>query len=257
MGQQAGIILAGFKSLFYAIKRLCWGAASKERGEISWHYHCQWPSFVAVGSAGAGASNPCAGAQSGCLQASHTRAVAVCPPQELGDGVTCPQSTQHCSHWAWTFSYLGWRNRCLFLLWRDYFFCATSLRLFAWLSLCFHHMQQALTTSYEAAIHLGPVWNIAGFSFSFFWTIHVANLSPCLHSFFSNVSGLLPCNISNPWLLDAADGVLVTLHHRSGCEDFLCLTSWLLRQGECSVESVWRTSVCLMPAGFSPDTLFH
>jgi len=43
-------------------------------------------------------------------------------------------------------------------------------------------MQQALTTSFGAAIHLGPIWNISGFFFSFFWPIHVANLSPCLHT---------------------------------------------------------------------------
>jgi len=72
IGQQAGNILAGFaiKSLFYAIK--CQGAALGERGELSWHHHCQRPWFAAAGSAGAGASYPCAGAQPGCLQASHT-----------------------------------------------------------------------------------------------------------------------------------------------------------------------------------------
>lgn len=44
-----------------------------------------------------------------------------------------------------------------FLLQGDNFFCATSLRPFAWLNLCFYRMQQALTTSFGAVFHLGPI----------------------------------------------------------------------------------------------------
>jgi len=67
----------------------------------------------------------------------------------------------------------------------DNFFCATSLRPFAWLRVYFYHMQQALTTSFEAVIHLGAILNISGIWFPFFWPLHVANVSTSVYTFSS------------------------------------------------------------------------